>query len=120
MPGALHGHIVLVSGAAGGLGAAAAVACAEAGATVVLLGRKLAPLNRVYDAVKAVGVPTIEVHISDPDLREDFRKISYIRAACIASRAPSDQPQSVACAGSEAASARAASAKDCPASGVSP
>ena len=55
MPGALHGHIVLVSGAAGGLGAAAAMACAEAGATVVLLGRKLAPLNRVYDAVKAVG-----------------------------------------------------------------
>ena len=39
----------------------------------------------LLDAVKAVGVPTIEVHISDPDLREDFRKISYIRAACIAS-----------------------------------
>ncbi|MFN7137112.1 MAG: SDR family NAD(P)-dependent oxidoreductase [Thermomonas sp.] len=55
VPGALQGHIVLVSGAAGGLGAAAAVACAEAGATVVLLGRKLAPLNRVYDAVKAAG-----------------------------------------------------------------
>ena len=55
MPGALQGHIVLVSGAAGGLGAAAAVACAEADATVVLLGRKLAPLNRVYDAVKAAG-----------------------------------------------------------------
>ena len=29
--------------------------CAQAGATVVLLGRKVAPLNRVYDAVKAVG-----------------------------------------------------------------
>lgn len=39
----------------------------------------------LLDAVKAVGVPTIEVHISDPDQREDFRKISYIRAACIAS-----------------------------------
>ena len=39
----------------------------------------------LLDAVKAVGVPTIEVHISDPDLREDFRKVSYIRAACIAS-----------------------------------
>ena len=39
----------------------------------------------LLDAVKAVGVPTIEVHISDPDLRADFRKISYIRAACIAS-----------------------------------
>lgn len=51
----LDGRIVLVAGAAGGLGSAAAVACAKAGATLVLLGRKLAPLNRLYDAVKAVG-----------------------------------------------------------------
>lgn len=36
------------------------------------------------DAVKAVGIPTVEVHISDPDTREDFRRISYIRSACIA------------------------------------
>ena len=35
----------------------------------------------LLDAVKAVGIPTIEVHISDPDTREAFRKISYIRAA---------------------------------------
>ena len=35
-------------------------------------------------AVKAVGIPTVEVHVSDPDNREDFRHISYIRAACIA------------------------------------
>ena len=46
---------MLVVGAAGGLGAAASIACAAAGATVVLLGRKPAPLNRVYDAAKAVG-----------------------------------------------------------------
>lgn len=52
---ALDGRIVLVAGAAGGLGSAAALACAKAGATLVLLGRKLAPLNRLYDAVKAVG-----------------------------------------------------------------
>ncbi|HSD16089.1 MAG TPA: SDR family NAD(P)-dependent oxidoreductase [Thermomonas sp.] len=51
----LDGRVILVAGAAGGLGSAAAVACAQAGATVVLLGRKVAPLNRVYDAVKAVG-----------------------------------------------------------------
>lgn len=37
----------------------------------------------LLDAVKAVGVPTVEVHISDPDKREEFRKISYIRAACV-------------------------------------
>ena len=37
----------------------------------------------ILDAVKAVGIPTIEVHISNPDEREDFRKISYIRNACV-------------------------------------
>ena len=39
----------------------------------------------LLDAVKAVGIPTVEVHISDPDAREAFRKVSYIRAACVAS-----------------------------------
>ena len=37
----------------------------------------------LLDAVKAVGIPTVEVHISDPDTREPFRKTSYIRAACV-------------------------------------
>ena len=36
----------------------------------------------LLDAVKAVGVPTVEVHISDPDTREPFRAVSYIRLAC--------------------------------------
>ena len=38
----------------------------------------------LLDAVKSVGTPTVEVHISDVSSREDFRQISYIRAACIA------------------------------------
>lgn len=33
----------------------------------------------VADALKAVGIPCVEVHISDPDAREDFRKISFVR-----------------------------------------
>ena len=37
----------------------------------------------LLDAVKSVMIPTIEVHISDVASREDFRQISYIRAACI-------------------------------------
>ena len=37
----------------------------------------------ILDAVKAVSVPTVEVHISDPDTRDEFRKISFIRAACV-------------------------------------
>ena len=32
----------------------------------------------LLDAVKAVGIPTVEVHISDPDTREEFRHESYI------------------------------------------
>lgn len=36
----------------------------------------------ILDAVKAVGIRTVEVHISDVDARENFRKVSYIRAAC--------------------------------------
>lgn len=37
----------------------------------------------ILDAVKAVGIPTVEVHISKVEQREDFRKISYIRLACV-------------------------------------
>lgn len=37
----------------------------------------------LLDAVKAVGLPTVEVHISDMDHREPFRKISYIGLGCI-------------------------------------
>ncbi len=37
----------------------------------------------LLDAVKAVGIPTVEVHVSDPDSREEFRRVSYIRAACV-------------------------------------
>lgn len=48
---ALQGRVILVSGAHGGLGRAASIACARAGATVVLLGRKVPKLNRVYDAI---------------------------------------------------------------------
>ena len=38
----------------------------------------------LLDAVKAVGIPTVEVHISKVEEREDFRQVSYIRQACIA------------------------------------
>ena len=53
---ALAGRVVLVTGAHGGLGSAASLACARAGATVVLLGRKPPKLNRVHDAIAAEGI----------------------------------------------------------------
>ncbi|WP_297831129.1 SDR family NAD(P)-dependent oxidoreductase [Thermomonas sp.] len=51
----LKDRVVLIAGAAGGLGSAAAVACAAAGASVILLGRKVRALNKVYESVKAAG-----------------------------------------------------------------
>ena len=37
----------------------------------------------ILDALKAVGMPTVEVHISDVSAREDFRQISYAGMACV-------------------------------------
>ncbi len=36
----------------------------------------------ILDALKSVGIPTVEVHISDVSVREDFRQISFVRNAC--------------------------------------
>ena len=38
----------------------------------------------ILDAVKAVGIPTVEVHLSDVTRREAFRQTSFVRAACVA------------------------------------
>lgn len=38
----------------------------------------------LLDAVRAVGIPTVEVHISDPNAREPFRRVSCVRQACAA------------------------------------
>lgn len=39
----------------------------------------------LLDAIKAVMIPTVEVHISDLTKREDFRQISYVGMACVKS-----------------------------------
>ena len=36
----------------------------------------------ILDALKAVCIPAVEVHISKVEEREDFRRISYVRSAC--------------------------------------
>ena len=38
----------------------------------------------IGEAIEATGIPTVEVHISDPDEREDFRKVNFIRPYCMA------------------------------------
>ena len=52
---ALAGRAVLVTGAAGGLGRAAVLAIARAGGTPILLGRKVRPLEKLYDEVETAG-----------------------------------------------------------------
>ncbi|HEU4858158.1 MAG TPA: SDR family NAD(P)-dependent oxidoreductase [Rhodanobacteraceae bacterium] len=54
----LAGRVILITGAAGGLGRAATLACARAGATVLLADRKARALEPVYDAIAALpGAP---------------------------------------------------------------
>lgn len=51
---ALKDRVILITGATGGLGRAAALACAGAGATVLLAGRKRRAIERVYDEVASL------------------------------------------------------------------
>ena len=39
----------------------------------------------ILDALLAVALPTVEVHLSDISKREDFRQVSYLRQACLSS-----------------------------------
>jgi 3-dehydroquinate dehydratase-2 len=39
----------------------------------------------LYDCIKSIQIPVVEVHMSDIYNREDFRKISVIKDACISS-----------------------------------
>lgn len=50
-------HTILITGACGGLGSAVALACAEKGAQLVLMGRKARPLEQLCDRVEALGAP---------------------------------------------------------------
>lgn len=54
-PNSLEQRVVLITGATGGLGTALSKTCAEAGATVVLVSRKLKKLEKLYDVLAAYG-----------------------------------------------------------------
>lgn len=53
----LRDRVVLVTGATGGLGRATSLAAASAGATLVLLGRKVRALETLYDEIERLGAP---------------------------------------------------------------
>lgn len=63
--GVLEGRVVLVTGATGGLGAVAAKASARAGATVVLLGRTIRKLEKLYDEIIVEGGPRPAIYPLD-------------------------------------------------------
>lgn len=64
-PDLLAGRVILVTGATGGLGRAASLALAGHGATVILLGRALRKLERVYDEIEARGLPKPAMLVAD-------------------------------------------------------
>lgn len=61
----LRERVVLVTGATGGLGRATSLAIASAGASVILLGRKVRALEALYDEVTARGAPTPALYPMD-------------------------------------------------------
>jgi NAD(P)-dependent dehydrogenase (short-subunit alcohol dehydrogenase family) len=61
----LAGRVILITGASSGLGRALAMACARAGATVILSGRNGGKLERVYDEIETMGAPKPAIAMLD-------------------------------------------------------
>lgn len=61
-PGSFAERVVLVTGAAEGIGRAVSLAAAAAGATVVLLDREIKALEKAYDEIEAAGYPQSAIY----------------------------------------------------------
>lgn len=64
-PNSLENKVILITGAGAGIGKAVALACAEQGATVILLGRTVKKLEKVYDQISALGKATPAIYPLD-------------------------------------------------------
>lgn len=80
-PDLLQGRVVLVTGAGQGIGRVAALAFAAHGATVILHGRKVKKLERIYDEIEAAGGSQPAIFPLDLEKAED--KDFEVLAGCI-------------------------------------
>ncbi len=62
---ALAGRVILITGAGDGIGKAVAIACGSLGATVILLGRTVKKLEKVYDAILEAQGPEPAIYPMD-------------------------------------------------------
>lgn len=75
----LRDRVVLITGATGGLGRATSLAAASAGATLVLLGRKVRALEAIYDELVSSGAPTPALYPMDlaGATPKDYAELAY-------------------------------------------
>lgn len=77
-PDELEGKTILVTGATGGIGRAVSMACAAAGAEVLLQGRNEAALDALYDDIMASsgtapGIVPLDLQVQDPAIYDTLR-----------------------------------------------
>ena len=65
--GQLDGRLILITGASRGIGKAAAIACAAAGAELIITGRTSGALEEVDDEIRAVGSSATIVELDQTD-----------------------------------------------------
>jgi len=61
----LNDQVILITGAAGGLGSTAALALAKQGAHIILLDKSIPKLEKIYDAIVDAGAPTPTIYPFD-------------------------------------------------------
>ena len=61
-PDLLNNRVILITGAGDGIGRAVALAAAQHGATVILLGKTVSKLEEVYDQIEAMGAPQAAIY----------------------------------------------------------
>lgn len=77
---ALKGRVIFVTGAGGGLGRVASIACARHGATVILSDKRLSELEKLYDELLTLGAPLPAIYPIDLEgaREQDYEKLAQV------------------------------------------